>query len=370
MGATSIKRLLLAATVFASVTGVATIAETAEKATGGAQVFYTGHSLIDNPLPEYVELIAKSLGKQIDWEEQIVIGSPLRARTWGDGNWTGYHSGKNRTGRGMDVAAELRRHSRMTSGRPYDTLVVAEAHTVIGTIIWENSVGYLRNVYDRMTDGNPEARTIYDHVWLGIDKSDPRPWIEYEKNASLVYQCVVRKVQLTLEAENRPARLSVMPGGTALVDLVQRILRDEVPGISGTDREKLDNIFRDDVHLTDVGIYFMAAVQYATIYGSSPEGAKAPPAVHEDTARALQTIAWNHVRTFNASVNLNDLTMEDCRKGIVENACRSYWTMDGRREEIGRCQGYFGNFQPKEADGNPFIWPDPHWKPLPYPAGD
>ena len=370
MRISSIKNLLLAAAILASVSGLPAIAETSDKALDGAQVFYTGHSLMDNPLPEYIELIAKSLGKQIDWEEQIVIGSPLRVRTWGDGNWAGYSYGKNRTGEGMDVAAELRKHARMSSGRPYDTLVVAEAHSVIGTIIWENSIGYLRSFHDRMTDGNPKARTFYYHVWLDIDKADPAPWIEHEKNSSLVFQCVARKVQLTLEAENRPARLSVLPGGTALVDLVQRALRDEVPGISGTTQEKLDTIFRDNVHLTDVGIYFMAAVQYASIYRASPEGAKAPPSVRKDTAKALQAIAWNHVRTFNASVNLHDLTMEDCRNGIVKNACRSYWTMQDRPEEVGRCQGYFGNTQQEGADGNPFVWPDRHWKPLPYPASD
>lgn len=368
MDSASMKRALLAVMMAGSLWGMATVAEGAEKPLDDAQIFYSGHSLIDNPLPEYVELIAKSLGKKIDWEQQNVSGSPLRVRTWGEGNWAGYRYGKNRAGQGMDVAAELRQHARMSSGRPYDTLVVAEAHTVIDAILWENSIGYLRNIHDRLTDGNPKARTIYDHVWLDLNKADPGPWIEHEKNASLVFQCVARKVQLTLEAEKRPASLSVMPGGTALVDLVERALRNEVPGITGTTRQKLDRIFRDDVHLTDTGVYFMAAVLYASVYGSSPEGAKAPPMVGKDTARALQTIAWNHVRTFNATAKLQDLTMEDCRRGIVEKACRSYWTMDGRLDQIERCQGFFGDARPQAADGNPFVWPDPHWKPLSYPA--
>lgn len=333
-----------------------------------AQVLYTGHSLMDNPLPEYIELIARSLGKEIGWEEQIVIGSPLRVRTWGDGGWAGYSYGKNRRGDGMNVVEEFRNPKRLAQGRRYDTLVATEGHSVIGTVIWENSVGYLRNFHDRLVDGNPKARTLYYHVWLGVDKANPEPWIRHERNASLVFQCVARKVQLTLEAEERPARLSVLPGGTAMVELVEHALKGEVPGISGTVQQKLDRIFRDDVHLTDLGIYFMAAVQYASIYHASPIGAKAPPVVRPETAKALQTIAWSHVREFEAKTDLGSLTMEDCREGIAKNACESYWTMKGEGGEVGRCRDYFANARP-EADGNPFVWPDPNWKPLAYPAG-
>src|SRR5687767_9818206 len=43
-----------------------------------AQIFFTGHSLIDNPLPDWVELIAKSKGNKIAWEQQNIPGAPLR----------------------------------------------------------------------------------------------------------------------------------------------------------------------------------------------------------------------------------------------------------------------------------------------------
>lgn len=333
-----------------------------------AQVFYTGHSLLDNPLPEYVELIAKSLGKQIAWEEQIVIGSPLRVRTWGDGNWAGYTYGKNRTGEGMNVVEEFRNPKRLPKGKRYDTLVVAEGHSIVGALIWENSIGYLRNIHDRLIDGNPDARTLYYHAWLGLDKKDPSPWMRHEKNASLVFQCIARKVQLSLEEENKKAQLSIMPAGTALVALVEAILKDQVPGISGSTEEKLNRIFFDDVHLREAGIYFMAAVQYASIYHASPEGAKYPPMVQPETAKALQKIAWDHVKAFEASTDLSRLTMEDCREAMVKNACESYWMMKGEPGQVQRCRDYFANTRP-ETDGNPFIWPDPNWKPLAYPTG-
>ncbi|MDR6820602.1 hypothetical protein J2X76_005802 [Neorhizobium sp. 2083] len=336
-----------------------------------AQIFFTGHSLIDNPLPDWVELIARSLGKSVAWEEQIVIGSPLRARTRGDdaesSGWAGYKNGKNRNGDGMDVIAELRHPTHVRTGRPYDTLVVAENHGSLGSIIWENAIGYLRHFHDRLLDGNPQGRTLYVHTWLDVDKDNPTLWLEHETNASTVWQCVAEKVRLTLQAENRPANLSVVPAGFALVQLVRKTLDGEVAGLSGNTRKKLDRIFRDNVHLTDIGIYFVAAVHYAAIYRQSPEGAAAPPTVPRDIAKELQSIAWAVTRDFLKRESSHPPDMAECRRVIVEKVCRSYWTLAAEPNEVGRCQGYFAETHPKAGD-NPFVWPDPNWKALPRPS--
>ncbi len=336
-----------------------------------AQIFFTGHSLIDNPLPDWVDLIARSLGKSVAWEEQIVIGSPLRARTRGDdaesSGWAGYKNGKNRNGDGMDVIAELRYPTHVRTGRPYDTLVVAENHGSLGSIIWENAIGYLRHFHDRLLDGNPQGRTLYVHTWLDVDKDNPTLWLEHETNASTVWQCVAEKVKLTLRAENRPANLSVVPAGSALVELVRKTLDSEVAGLSGNTRKKLDRIFRDNVHLTDIGIYYVAAVHYAAIYRQSPEGAAAPPTVPRDIAKELQSIAWAVTRDFLKRESSHPPDMAECRRVIVEKVCRSYWTLAGEPNEVGRCQGYFAESHPKAGD-NPFVWPDPNWKALPRPS--
>lgn len=342
----------------------------ASDARNSAQIFFTGHSLIDNPLPDWVELIARSQGKSTAWEEQIVIGSPLRARTRGDDaesrGWAGYRNGKNRNGEGMDVIAELRNPTHVRTGRPYDTLVVAENHGSLGSIIWENAIGYLRHFHDRLLEANPKGRTLYVHTWLGVDKDDPAPWLEHETNASIVWQCVAEKVKLTLQAEDRPANLSVVPAGSALVELVKRTLDGEVAALTGSPRKKLDRIFRDDVHLTDAGIYFVAAVHYAAIYNQSPEGAAAPPTVPRDLARELQKIAWVVTRDFLKRESAHPPSMEECRRVIVEKVCRSYWTHARELDEVGRCQSYFAETHPKPGD-NPFVWPDPNWKALPKP---
>ncbi|MGA9522647.1 MAG: hypothetical protein WBV82_14365, partial [Myxococcaceae bacterium] len=110
--------------------------------TGGltrARIFFSGHSLLDNPMPDYVELIATGLGKDINWNQQNVIGSPIRARTWGGGNWAGYLQGKNRNGHNMDVVQELRQPNTLGLHERYDTLLITDRHDILGVIEWEDT---------------------------------------------------------------------------------------------------------------------------------------------------------------------------------------------------------------------------------------
>ncbi|WP_156034806.1 hypothetical protein [Pseudorhizobium marinum] len=330
-----------------------------------AQVFFSGHSLIDNPLPDWVELIATSLGKRISWEQQMILGSPLRLRTRGEGptGWKGYRYGKNRVGEGMDVIDELGQGRSAGTGRPYDTLVVAENHGLLGSIIWENGIGYLRHFHDRLTAVNPSGRTLYVHAWLGIDRQDPGRFVAREMEISRIWECAAEKANLSLEAENRPAGLSVIPAGSALATLVQRGLSGQVADLAGSPVQVVDAIFRDDVHLTDPGIYFLAAVHYAAIYGQSPQGAAAPGSVAPDLAAELQTLAWQVVQRFQESRRPQ---MAECRRILVDSVCESYWSYTQSYEEIGRCKGYFSRTDP-EREGNPFVWPDSQWTALPFP---
>ncbi|OJT27459.1 hypothetical protein BO221_05690 [Archangium sp. Cb G35] len=331
-----------------------------------ARIFFSGHSLLDNPMPDYVESIARSQGKDILWNQQNVIGSPLRVRTWGNNGWEGYRGGKNRDGYDMNVVQELLSPRTLGTGDRYDTLLITERHDILGTIEWENTIGYLRHYHDRLIDGNPEGRTYFYHTWLDIDKSNPATWINYEKNALAAWECVSSKVNLTLEAAGRGDRVVTIPGGAALVDLVERILANQVPGISGTTAQKLNMIFSDNVHLTELGVYYMSAVHHASVFRDSPVGAAGPSGANAETVQALQTIAWNFVSAYYARPDAGTRTMADCRTRISQDVCPGFWTILGSPGNISGCQRYFSNADPGSG-GNPFVWPDPNWAPLPPP---
>lgn len=335
-----------------------------------ARVFVSGHSLTDNPLVDYMLVIADSLGRDFDYNQHIGIGSPIRVRTLGDSwdnlDWPGYKFGKNKAGNDMDVIAELLAPQTLGPGELYDTLVITERHDVLGTIQWEDTTGLLRHYHDRLIDGNPDGQTLLYHSWLDIDKAAPQAWIDHEKAVLAAWECVASKVNHTLEADGRPDRIATLPVGAALVDLVERALADEVAGIAGSTPEKMGQIFADNVHLTPTGVYFAALVTHAAVYRDSPVGAAVPPTVDPATGADLQQIAWDFVRAYYTTDDVGVRTMESCRDLLSTEVCTTYWTLQDNPGNAQGCANHFAN--PDANNGqNPFKWPDPDHVPWPAP---
>jgi hypothetical protein len=63
----------------------------------------------------------------------------------------------------------------------------------------------------------------------------------------------------------------------------------------------------DDIHASQLGVYFVALVHFATLYRQSPVGLPAPALVGDEVARTLQCIAWQTV-------------VNDPRSGVLGNA--------------------------------------------------
>src|SRR5690606_24302503 len=129
---------------------------------------------------------------------------------------------------------------------------------------WENTVGFLRHYHDRVRESTSNARTFFYHSWVSIiDKSNPTPWITHEKNALTAWECTASKTNLSLAADGRADRIQSLPAGGALADLVERVLNNEVPRITGTTLQRMNTLFTDNVHLTNLGMYYMALVVYS-----------------------------------------------------------------------------------------------------------
>ena len=316
-------------------------------------MFFSGHSLTDDPLAEYVASIAQSLGTQAWWNEQIYIGSPIRVRTRGDaspqGNsFPGYGTGKNRDGLNMNVVSELRQ-PRTIGGQRYDTLIITERHDLVGTLIWEDTVRYTRHFHERLIEGNPLASTYLYHSWLDVDKNSPSAWVAYERTVAPAWQCVASRINRSLQAEGRSDRLVYLPAGLALTDLVEQATQGVVAGITGgTVRQTMDRIFLDNVHLNPVGIYYMALVNYASVYRRSPVGAWAPAGVTSEQKNSLQALAWQAVSShFN---NYREPDLAQCRQIMVNSVCPAFWKfakLDGKA-----CSEPFSD----QAQSNPFYF--------------
>lgn len=329
-----------------------------------ARFFISGHSLTDDPLGSYILDIAAKRGDTAAYNQQIILGSPIRSRTRDSSTtaWPGYSLGKNRDGRtGLNIISEFRNPQTIGAGQRYDTLIITENHHLPVAIQWEDTIGYTRHFHDRLIEGNPLGRTFLYNSWLDVDKAAPANWIDYEKKALVTWECVASKVNHTLQAAGRNDRALNLPIGAALVDLVERAIANQVPGITGNTTQKLNMIFSDNVHLTPLGVYFASLVTYSSIYGKTASGVTPPNGVNATIAASLQTIAWNFVNSYYNRNAPGTRDMAECRTYTAQQVCPALWLLKQETFRTQACQNYFSN-----ATSSPFRWPDASF--VPYPA--
>jgi len=333
-----------------------------------AHVFISGHSLTHNPLGEWVGEIAESLKKEYKFNQHLIGGSPIRVRTagmeWNVTSWPGYRGGDNYRGKDLDVISELKSPKTIGKNAKYDTLVITERHDLLNTLLWEETIPLLRHYHDRLIAGNPDARTFFYQGWLDINKKDPSMWITHTTNDLFAWECASTKANLTLAADGRKDRIYTLPTGAALVELVKRIMNNEVAGIKGSTQEKLDVIFQDNVHMTYTGYYYISLVTYSAIYQSSPVGADVLADVNTETGKALQQIAWNFIKNYYSQPEPGTHTMEECRTQMVEKVAPSFAIM---KEEPHKLEHWKATFGDAKSKYNPFRWPDPDLKVYPAP---
>ncbi len=315
----------------------------------------SGHSLTGKGIFAAMEAVAQSKGTPLAWNQQIINGSPIRVRTRGsnasDPGFPGYRTGENRNGSNMDVAAELL-YPQTLGGRRYDSLLLTERHDIVNTLMWEDTVRYTRHFQDRLIAGNGAGRGYFYHSWLGINnKYDPMPWVNYERVAAKAWQCAAARINTSLAAVGRGDRMTYVPAGLALADLVERALGGGVPGVSiGNAGQIVDRLFSDNVHPSALGEYYMALVTYASVYRRSPVGAWAPGGVSAEQASALQNIAWQSVS--NHYNNVAELNMPQCQALMRDQVCMAYANYIGNGDVGSRCIGLFS----EQSQRNPFYY--------------
>lgn len=314
--------------------GGSVMSEQARGATGSSawapkdrvRAFYSGHSLSDG-VPEVVEQIARSLKQRMSFEVQSQGYSLLRQRTKGENpsasDWPGYRAGHSRRGPGLNVADELKRPQRLAPGEIYDALVVTERHDLPGIARKEKTAYYLADMAKHLLTGNPDAEVLFYHTWLHIDPDAPWPWIDYERAISPMWECVASRANLDLPKRGDHPRVRVLPGGSALAELAAELWDGKVPGvIAGTPGARVRLLFSDNVHMSDIGRYYLGLVHYSVLFGRSPEGAFVPRFMALETGRYMQTLAWQYVSSYGQRADAAATRdMSACRAVMQEEVC-------------------------------------------------
>lgn len=299
-GAEFVARWLLAPGAFdaarLSVSGTRAGAATARSA---RRAFYSGHSLSDG-VPEEVVRIASSKGQSFDLALESLPGSLLAERV------------ARRRGRILRSEREV-----------YDALVVTERHDLPYAARVHHTARHLRKMHEELVAREPGLDTFFYQVWLEIDFDHPERFVSYERRALPFWECVASAVNATLASEGRAGRLRVLPGAAALAELVERMSEGQVAGAPGaTPRERVESLFRDRVHPSELTLYFMGAVHYAALFEASPEGAALPSGVTPELGASLQRLAWQYVAPYlEQAPGAAERDMAVCREYASQVMC-------------------------------------------------
>ncbi|KAA0969347.1 hypothetical protein FPY71_12380 [Aureimonas fodinaquatilis] len=255
------------------------------------RVIQSGHSLTD-PIPPMLEkMIAAQGGGMVQVARSTIPGSTMDWR-WAHPT-TPLPNAKTEIGK-------------------YDLLVLTERVSLSGTTVWhksdEEALRWTKHAWENGNDGKG-AETMLYATWVEITSGPdyinpykdveghipfrermPLEWARWEKIAAYVN-------------ENRPEGspfVRMIPGPLLFAELYDEIEAGNVPGLTNA-----SELFLDDIHINDLGAYFITLAHYAMIYNQDPRGLPANIRQGQkpspEMAAKMQEIVWKVLTSYPGS---------------------------------------------------------------------
>ena len=256
--------------------------------------FYVGHSLSDQ-IPDMVKSLADDhLGVDFDWAYQSIPGSPLRWQ-WERKEANDYvpnppfYYGFYDEEGGLPVG-------------DFDILVLTEAVPRYGELI-EETYEYADSFFVYSNFYNPQIKVYLYEDWHCILSGTPtqcdydvdsNPWRQRIEDDLPMWESVVDTLNNRFNPSNP---VCLIPAAQGLAQVYDSIYAGVMPGLT-----TIEDIFSDNIHLNDVGKYFVACVHFSTIFETSPVGLTNQlqvwwggdfDAPSSALALKFQEIAWN-----------------------------------------------------------------------------
>ncbi len=236
-------------------------------------VLLVGHSLFGETGPRMLKQLLQAGGHGAQVSAQIINGAPLRY------NWDNGEEAKG------DNAREVLAQGAVNA------VILTEAIPLSDQIKWNDSAGFAGKFHALAVEGNPQAQVFMQETWpQGAPGAEWRAAIAGQAGD---WQGIVEDVNAA-RPEGSP-KMRLLPAGQAMLTLHAAIEAGQMTGLDG-----LAPLFDDDIHLSDLGHYYVALVQYGFLTGQSPEGlphrltnpwGKAYDAPPEELAAELQVVA-------------------------------------------------------------------------------
>ncbi|MDU9002226.1 hypothetical protein [Sedimentitalea todarodis] len=254
-----------------------------------SNILFVGHSLVNHDLPAMLRGFVSQTGGTGSVQEHIINGSPL---------WWSWENADRAELPGFGVNAR----EELPQGQT-DVLILTEG---VPHPSFAEAVEGASNFYNLAISANPDTQVYMYETWHDLrsgtpgfdveyDPEDDIPWRERIDHALPQWQAIVDAVN-DQRAPDAPEML-LIPVGQVMGRLYDEIAAGNVPGISD-----IRELFIDDIHLNDLGLYLVAIVQYTTVFGQRPDDVElqqygqwgeAFDAPSAELAAFMKDIAWD-----------------------------------------------------------------------------
>ncbi len=252
-------------------------------------VFHLGHSLVGPDMPAMLMQLA---GLGHDYSSQLGWGTPLKAHWEPDEPINGFEL--------RNMPADYADARQAITTGDYNTLVLTEMVEIRDAIKYFDSAKYLHEWVQLGRQSNPDMRIYLYETWHTLDGKED--WLDrIDKDLERYWETEI--LRRALAREDQPQPVFVIPAGQVMAQFVRDIeSRGGVGPVSGR-----NDLFSDNIHLSDYGTYLIALTHYAVLYQTSPVGlphdlTRADGTLAADpgpeAAQLMQKIVWDVVQAY------------------------------------------------------------------------
>ncbi len=264
------------------------------------RVYFIGNSVTDTIRYRELEQLAAERGKQLVWGRHMIPGAPLE---W---IWSHPDQGFKQDPFGHYPEALASHNWDVLCLQPFDRHIegeqgdVAMAKNFIRAAL-SKSPDLQVYIYARWPRKNKDGQLDFGRQWL---RKYTGGWDNTNETADF-FERLATAIQEECPELKRPVR--IIPVGYVMQELDRRMQRKEVPGLSD-----IGEVYRDQIHLDDVGSYVVACTFYATLFDDSPVGLSTDGygKIDPELARVIQETAWKVVTTHKKSGVVSDTPPE------------------------------------------------------------
>lgn len=218
----------------------------AQPVEGPLRVYHLGHSLVGRDMPA---MLAQLAGGGHEYGLQLGWGTSLNQHLAGPDAILGFAE-ENATPRFVPLDQAL-------ADIGYDALVLTEMIGLREAIRYHDSSRAVTALVRRAREANPDLAIYLYETWHPIDEGD---WLERIPSD---WETMWLPDLLAPAMVAAGGEVNVIPAGTVMARLVSEV--EATPGGIGGMTGRAD-LFRDTIHLSELGLYLVALTHYAALY--------------------------------------------------------------------------------------------------------